>query len=211
MFKHLAALLPVLLLCAAPASAATKGDARIGTPAPDFLAKDIAGKKQSLSQYKGKIVVLEWNNPGCPFVHKFYDGGTMQALQADLTGKGVVWLTFNSAGEGKEGFMNAVEAGNYVDAQKSHATTYILDPLGRLGHQYGATATPHMFVIDKKGNFAYAGALDDRPTPDPKDIPAATNYVTAAVDALLAGKKPEVTSSKAYGCSVKYKDPEGAL
>lgn len=178
--------------------------AQIGKPAPAFKAVDIEGKAQSIAQYKGKIVVLEWNNPECPFVHKFYDGGAMQKFQADAIEKGVVWLTINSGAKGKQGYINARQAKEMLAARKSSPSAYILDPEGKIGQLYGAKTTPHMFVIDAKGNLAYAGAIDDKPGTDAGDIDSATNYVNAAIDALLAGKSVEKASTTAYGCGVKY-------
>jgi len=189
------------LFCPLPLSAA-----ETGKPAPAFDVKDIAGNAQSLSAYKGKIVVLEWNNPGCPFVKKHYGSGNMQALQKYATGHGVIWLTINSGAPGKQGHMDAPEAKAKIAEVGAHQTAYILDPDGALGLLYGAKTTPHMFVIDAQGKLAYAGAIDDTPTPDPEDVKTAHNYVKAAIDALLAGKRVAVAQTKPYGCSVKYKD-----
>jgi AhpC/TSA family len=177
----------------------------IGKAAPDFKAKDIAGVEQSISQYKGKIVVLEWTNPGCPFVRKHYDGGNMQGLQKENTGKGVVWLSINSSAEGKEGSMDAAGAKASVEKEKANPSAYILDPEGTVGKLYGAKTTPHMFIIAADGTLAYEGAIDDKATADPEDIKTSKNYVQAAVDALLAGKPVETPQTRAYGCSVKYK------
>jgi len=180
--------------------------AEVGQSAPAFSVKDIAGHTQSLAKYKGKIVVLEWNNPGCPFVKKHYGSGNMQALQQYAKSKGVVWLTINSGAPGKQGYMDAVSAKDKIAEVGGHEAAYILDPEGTLGQLYGAKTTPHMFVIDKQGNLAYVGAIDDAPTPDPADTKTAHNYVKAAIDALKAGKPVAVAQTKSYGCSVKYKD-----
>jgi hypothetical protein len=181
-------------------------DAELGKTAPDFAATDIEGHAQGVARYQGKIVVLEWNNPGCPFVHKHYDSKNMQALQADAAKKGVVWLTINSSATGKQGAMEIGEAQKYVKEQGAVPTSYILDSKGVIGHLYGASATPHMFVIDAAGNVAYMGAIDDNNSANAADALTAHNYVKAAYDALLAGKTPETTSTSAYGCSVKYAD-----
>jgi len=180
--------------------------AETGKPAPAFFVKDIAGKEQSLAKYKGKIIVLEWNNPGCPFVKKHYQSGNMQALQHDALSKHVIWLTINSGAEGKQGFMDAAQAKTYIADMKTHQTAYILDPKGTLGTLYGAKTTPHMFVVDAQGILAYAGAIDDKPTADQEDIKTAHNYVRAAIDELIAGKPVTTAQSRAYGCSVKYQD-----
>lgn len=193
-----------LLMLAMPCSAFAAAD--IGKPAPDFTAAAIDDSLIHLADLKGKIVVLEWNNPGCPFVHKHYDSGNMQKLQAYAKSKGVVWLTVNSGAQGREGNMDTTQAKAYVAENKAVPTHYILDPEGEIGHLYGAKATPHMFVIDAKGTVAYAGAIDDKPTPDPTSLLGAHNYVRAAIDQLLAGKPVATSSTQAYGCSVKYSD-----
>ena len=199
MLKHILATATALSLLATAAYAA-----EIGKPAPAFSAKDIAGKTQSIAQYKGKIVVLEWNNPDCPFVHKQYDSGNMQALQKYATEKGVVWLSIDSAGAGKQGNMTPAEAKEHIAQVKGHPSAYILDAEGTIGRLYDAKTTPHMFVIDKTGNLAYQGAIDDKPSADMEDIAIAKNYVRAAIDAVAAGKAPEVAETRSYGCSVKY-------
>lgn len=184
--------------------AGATGAVEMGKPAPDFSVQDISGHAQSLGAYKGKVIVLEWNNPGCPFVHKHYDTGNMQKLQAYAKGKGVVWLTVNSGAAGMEGNETSAEAAAQVKAVGGHETAYILDPHGTLGHLYGAKATPHMFVIGKDQALVYAGAIDNKPTTDHADVKDADNYVRDAIDATLAGKAVAVSSTRAYGCSVKY-------
>ena len=193
------------LLFTMPALAAT---ARIGQAAPDFTATDTNGRTQTLSAYRGKIVVLEWTNPVCPYVGKHYNTGNMQALQKQATGQGVIWLSIVSSAPGLEGNMSAAEANAYITKVGAAATARILDPDGTLGRLYGATATPHMFVIDKAGKLAYAGAIDDMPTTRPETIKIAHNYVRAALDDLQAGRPVATPVSQAYGCSVKYKDGE---
>jgi len=183
---------------------AAYADATIGKAAPDFGAPTASGKTVSLSDYRGKLVVLEWNNPGCPFVKKFYEVGAMQELQAAYTKKGVVWLSINSSAKGNEGFVDADSAKALIADKKAVPTEYLFDDSGVIGHKYGAKTTPHMFVIDTKGVLVYAGAIDDKASTDSDDIKGAKNYVTAALDALLAGKKIETTSTQAYGCNVKY-------
>jgi peroxiredoxin len=180
--------------------------AEVGKQAPDFEVKDINGNTQSLNSYRGKIVVLEWTNPGCPFVKKHYGSNNMQNLQKYATGKGVIWLSVNSSAPDKEGNIDAATAKEKIAAAKAHPTAYILDPEGTLGLKYGAKTTPHMFVIDTNGKLVYAGAIDDTPTPDPEDIKTAKNYVKAAIDELLAGNSVTTAQTKSYGCSVKYKD-----
>lgn len=190
------------LLLAASASAAVK----VGAPAPDFTATDaLSGKQIHLSDFQDKLVVLEWNNPNCPFVRKFYSVGAMQQLQENATKKGVVWISINSSASGKEGHLSdAAAAKDFVDDRNAHPTYYVRDENGAIGHLYGAKTTPHMFVIDKGGKLAYMGAIDDTPTADSADIATSKNYVTRALVALTGGKKIAVTNTQPYGCFVKY-------
>jgi len=189
-----------LAFVAMPAFAAVE----TGKPAPDFTGTDSNGKTQKLSDYKGKVVVLEWTNPLCPFVVKHYDSGNMQKLQEEYTGKDVVWLSINSSASGKEGNQSAEDANKYMTEKKSKQTARILDPSGEIGKAYGAKTTPHMFVIDKDGNVVYQGAIDDNDSSKPETIADAKNYVKAALDSVLDGKPVETAQSKPYGCSVKY-------
>lgn len=176
----------------------------VGQKAPDFTLPAASGDSVKLSSYAGKIVVLEWHNKGCPFVKKHYGSGNMQALQKEYTGKDVVWLTVNSSAEGKQGYETAEEALATVKAEGAAPTQVLLDFEGKVGHLYGAKTTPTMVVIGKDGSVAYAGAIDDTPSPDPEDVKTAKNYVRAALDAVMEGKPVEVSSTKSYGCGVKY-------
>ncbi|AGH50998.1 MULTISPECIES: thioredoxin family protein [Sphingomonadales] len=185
---------------AAPAFAT----ATVGQPAPDFIAADANGKPVKLSGFRGKTVVLEWNNPGCPFVQKHYDSGNMQKTQAAAKAQGVVWLTINSGAPGKQGYMTGAEAQAFEKKEKAEATAYLLDPKGIVGKLYDAKTTPHMYVIDPAGTLVYAGAIDDKPTADQADITTARNHVLAALADVKAGKPVAVATSKPYGCSVKY-------
>jgi peroxiredoxin len=192
------------LLLLAPAGAFALPE--VGKPAPEFTATAVDGAAVKPADFAGKIVVMEWNNPGCPFVHKHYDSSNMQKLQAYAAGKGVVWLTVNSSGPDRQGNMTVDQAKDYIAKQKMTVTHYILDPEGKIGRLYGAKSTPHMFVIDAKGNIAYMGAIDDQPSPALSTIEGANNYVRTALDNLLAGKPVQNASTQAYGCSVKYAD-----
>lgn len=180
--------------------------ATTGEPAPSFNGTDvITGKEIGNNTLIGKIVVLEWNNFGCPFVKKFYGAGEMQRLQAEATKGGVVWVSVNSSAAGKEGHLkNAAEAKSAIAEHKGKQTHYLLDHDGSIGKAYGAKTTPHMFVINAEGRLAYQGAIDDQPTPDASTIKGAKNYVVAAIEALKAGKPAEPSYTKAYGCFVKY-------
>ena len=196
-----AALLAASFIFSPQARAAS---ATLGQSVPDFTLQGADGKSHALSDYKGKFVVLEWTNPQCPFVHKFYDSGTMQNLQKEETAKGVVWLRINSGAPGNEGSQTPAELSAYVKANNVAATASLLDPTGKVGHLYGARNTPQMFVIDPKGVLIYAGGIDNKPSADASDIPTATNYVTAALGESMAGKPVSVPTSRPYGCSVKY-------
>jgi peroxiredoxin len=177
---------------------------KVGAPAPEFSLPDSHGKTHSLGDLKGKYVVLEWFNPECPFVQKHYKSDNMQNLQKEFTGKGVVWLTIDSSAEGKEGYLTPVEANKQIADWKIKSSALLLDPEGKVGHEYAATNTPHMYIIDPDGKLVYSGAIDNRPTPNPDDISGATNYVKVALEETMAGKPVTTANSRAYGCSIKY-------
>jgi len=183
---------------------AAEPSARINAPAPDFAATDSYGKTRTLSEQKGKIIVLEWTNNGCPFVGKHYGSGNMQSLQKKYTAQGVVWFTVVSSAPGTQGYVTAQDANRDTERRGAAPTAVLLDPTGALGHLYGATATPHMYVISAEGQLVYMGAIDDMPSADPADIAGSKNYVAAAVEELKAGKRVTVSATRAYGCSVKY-------
>ena len=186
------------------AMAIANAEVSIGQPAPDFTLTDCSGKKVSLSDYKGKVVVLEWVNHGCPFVAKHYGSGNMQKLQADATAKGVVWLSICSSAPGKQGHMTGGDASKKCAETQSAATAYLLDESGKVGKIYNAKVTPEMVVIDANGVLVYQGAIDDKKSTNPGDIAGAKNYVAAALDEVLAGKPVTTPKTDAYGCSVKY-------
>ena len=196
----------LVLAVAALASTACSAKAApvVGQAAPAFTAKDSKGETYSLEQLKGKYVVLEWLNHGCPYVKKHYDSKNMQQLQKQWTDKGVVWLSVVSSAKGKQGYQTANDTNATAKQKGSQATAILLDPDGTLGKLYAARTTPQMFVIDPQGVLLYAGAIDDKPSTNVKDVPGAKNYVSAALDAALAGQKVEVTTTRPYGCSVKY-------
>jgi len=177
----------------------------VGSAAPDFSLTDAQGKTHSLSQYKGKYVVLEWFNPECPFVKKHYGTSNMQNLQKQYTDKGVVWLTIDSNAPGTEGSITPEQAQKVSASWKTHQTALLLDPEGKAGRAYGAKNTPNMVIISPEGKIAYEGAIDSKASPNPADIPSSTNYVKAALDESLAGKRITTPQTKPYGCSVKYK------
>ena len=183
---------------------AVAAHADVGQPAQNFTLKSAAGNDVSLSDFQGKVVVLEWTNPGCPFVKKHYGSGNMQKLQKEATARGVVWLSICSSAPGKQGNLSAEEAAKLTASNGSAATAYLLDENGKVGQLYGAKRTPEMYVINKEGTLVYHGAIDDKKTPDPADIPGAKNYVEAALGEVLAGKPVSAPQTEAYGCSVKY-------
>ena len=195
-------LLIAAVLLAAPALAAPK----VGAPAPDFTAPSAAGKAVSLSDFRGRTVVLEWTNKGCPYVQKHYDSGNMQTLQRDAAQDDVVWLTVNSSAPGKQGHVDRSGAEAEMAEHDTVQTAYLLDHDGKVGRAYGASATPHMYVIDGKGTLRYMGAIDDRPTSDVADVKGANNHVAAALAALDTGRAPDPAATRAYGCSIKYAD-----
>jgi len=177
----------------------------VGSKAPEFSLPDAKGKSHSLSEYKGKYVVLEWFNPECPFVKKHYGTDNMQKLQQEFTSKGVVWLTIDSNAPGLEGNLSPEAAEKISNSWKTHQTALLLDPDGKVGKAYGAKNTPHMFVVSPEGKIVYEGAIDSKASPNPADIPSSTNYVKVALDESMAGKSVSNPNTKPYGCSVKYK------
>jgi len=180
--------------------------AKVGDPAPDFTATDSNGKPHHLADYKGKYVVLEWHNQGCPYTRKHYESGNMQRLQKEWTAKGIVWFTVISSAPGTQGYVTASEENEYVKRMNAVPTAVLLDPDGTVGHLYAAKTTPHMYIIDPSGKLVYNGAIDDHPTADPSDIPNSKNYVSVALQEALSGKAITDAATRPYGCSVKYKD-----
>ena len=178
---------------------------KVGDQAPDFTGTDSHGQTHKLSEYKGKFVVLEWHNNGCPFTKKHYDSGNMQTLQRRYTQEGDIWLTIASSAPGEEGYVTAAAAKADLARWQAAPTDYLLDPEGVVGRLYDARATPHMVVIDRGGRIAYMGAIDDTPSTRLADVKTAKNYLVAALDEIAAGKPVTVASTRAYGCSIKYK------
>ncbi len=182
------------------------GQARVGDAAPAFTATDSHGQAQSLEKYRGKFVVLEWHNQGCPYTRKHYESGNMQNLQKQWTARGVTWFTVISSAPGHQGYVTPDQENAYVSRIHAAPTAVLLDPQGNLGRLYGARTTPHMFVIDPQGKLIYDGAIDNRPTDDVGDIKGADNYVNDALSAAMAGKPVANPYTRPYGCSVKYHD-----
>ncbi len=201
-----AAALGAAVILGANASLA-RDKVRPGTAAPDFTVIDTSGKPVSLSSFKGKLVVLEWTNHDCPYVRKHYGTGTMQQLQRDATADGVVWLSVISSARGQQGHVEALEADKLTADRKAAPTAVLLDTDGKVGRLYGASTTPHMFIIDRAGALAYMGGIDDKPSSSPDTIKTARPYVREALAALRDGKPAATTSTRPYGCSVKYSEP----
>jgi peroxiredoxin len=196
----LAAALAVACMAAVPASAQPSP----GQPAPDFTLTSIDGKPVKLSDFRGRYVVLEWNNPHCPFVVKHYGSGNMQSLQKRFTADNVAWLVINSTNRNHSEYMAPAAKAKWIREQGAAATAVLEDADGTVGRAFGARATPHMYVVDPKGALVYAGAIDDKRSANPADIKTATNYVAQALTELRAGKPVSTPSTTAYGCSIKY-------
>lgn len=177
---------------------------RVGEPAPDFTSTDTHGITRSLSGYHGKYVVLEWTNHDCPYTRKQYETGNMQKLQREWSARDVIWLTVISSAPGEQGYMTVGEENDYLVRMKASPAAVLLDPSGRLGHLYDAKTTPHMFVINPQGVLVYDGAIDNKPTTDPADVPGAMNYVSQALQEAMSGEKVATPVTRPYGCSVKY-------
>ena len=190
-----------LILCSLPALAIIPG-----TAAPDFKGTDSTGAQHTLSQYRGKFVVLEWANQGCPYDQKHYLSGNMESLQRQWTAKGVVWLSVISSAPGQQGHVTPAEENGYLKKMNAVPTAAILDPTSTIARLYEAKTTPHMFVIDPTGKLIYQGAIDDKPTTDQSDVKTARNYLNEALTAAMAGKSVPTASTRPYGCSVKYAD-----
>jgi peroxiredoxin len=199
MYKPLAIIFLVLFGVTAFAQTA-----KLNEQAPGFKIVDSNGKEHSLSDFKGKVIVLEWINFDCPFVKKHYNSKNMQSLQLKYTKKDIVWLSICSSNEGKQGNFSNDEINKRIKDHKAKMSAYLIDADGKVGKMYGAKTTPHMYVIDKEGKLVYVGAIDDKPSTDVADVKEAKNYVAAALDELLAGKNVSYQSSTSYGCSVKY-------
>jgi hypothetical protein len=179
--------------------------ATVGQAAPNFSAKDVNGKTVSLADFKGKTVVLEWVNPGCPYVRKHYSGGNMQGTQQDALAKNVVWLAVNSTGTDHPDYLKPADLAKWMKDQKAPASHTLMDEDGKIGKAYGARTTPHMYIVDGKGMLVYAGGIDSIPSASASDIPKATNFVKVSLSEMASGKPVSNSVTRPYGCSVKYK------
>lgn len=177
----------------------------VGQAAPDFTLKDTSGKAVKLSDFRGKHVVLEWTNPGCPYVRKHYDSGNMPATQKEAVGKGVVWLAINSTEKSAGDYLEPPKLAAWLKERKAEPTATLMDEEGTAGKAYGARTTPHLYIVDPQGKLIYAGGIDSIPSANPADIPKATNYVKQGLGEALAGKPLTAATTRPYGCSIKYK------
>lgn len=198
-----------LALCAAALLTGTAAYAAtgptIGQNAPDFTLQDVNGKTVRLSDYRGRYVVLEWNNPGCPFVQKHYNSGNMQALQKEATAKNVAWLTINSTESGHGDYRPPAQLSSWMRQQGGTPTATLMDESGTAGHAYAARVTPHMYIVDPQGRLVYAGGIDSKASARADDIASATNYIRVGLDEALAGKAISQSTTRAYGCTIKYR------
>jgi len=197
------------ILCAAAAAALpalAAANAVVGQPAPAFSVTDTAGKTVSLADFKGRTVVLEWVNPGCPYVRKHYDSANMQGTQKGAADKGVVWLAVNSTHPSHYDYRKPADLAAWMQSQKATATHTLMDADGKVGRAYGARTTPHMYIVDAKGTLAYAGGIDDKPSSNPADTKTARNHVSAALADIAAGRPVAQAATRPYGCSIKYSD-----
>jgi len=199
MFKYNVALFTMLLVVVLFGA-----DPELNKPAPDFKLIDSNGKEQQLSEYKGKLVVLEWVNFGCPFVKKHYNSSNMQELQKTYTGKDVIWLSICSSAPGKQGHFSAKAVSQLVKEKDASPTAYLMDEKGKVGRLYGAKTTPHMLVINRQGILKYNGAIDNIRSVDVADIKKAENFVAPILDKLIKNESVSGYKTDPYGCSVKY-------
>lgn len=197
------------ILCAAAAAALpalAAANAVVGQPAPAFTVTDTAGKPVSLADFKGRTVVLEWVNPGCPYVRKHYDSANMQATQKGAADKGAVWLAVNSTHPSHYDYRKPADLAAWMQSQKAAATHTLMDGDGKVGRAYGARTTPHMYIVDAKGTLVYAGGIDDKPSSNPADTKTARNHVSAALADIAAGRPVAQAATRPYGCSIKYSE-----
>ncbi len=177
----------------------------VGQAAPDFSLPDTSGKPVRLSDFQGRHVVLEWVNPGCPYVRKHYQSSNMQGTQKEVTGQGVVWLAINSTENASVDYLPPEQMGRWMQTQQAAATRTLMDEDGSVGKAYGARTTPHMYIVDPKGTLIYAGGIDSIPSSRIDDIKSAVNHVKQGVRQALAGQAIAPANTRPYGCSIKYK------
>ncbi|RYF63311.1 MAG: thioredoxin family protein [Comamonadaceae bacterium] len=197
----------LIAISLALAAAGAQAAATVGQPAPDFSARDATGKTVRLSDFRGKTVVLEWTNPGCPFVRKHYDSGNIPATQKIAVDQGVVWLAVNSTEKAASDYLEGAKLTGWLKERKAVPTAVLMDEEGTVGHAYGARTTPHLYIVNAQGTLVYAGGIDSIASARPADIDKATNYVKAALTDVAAGQPIAAATTQPYGCSIKYKSP----
>ena len=195
----------LLILSTLSFAAAIQAAPSVGQPAPEIALKDAGGKTVKLSDYRGKYVVLEWTNPGCPYVKKHYNSGNMAATQQDAAAKGAVWLSVNSTEKGHFDYMEPARLAAWQKERKLQAAATLMDEDGVAGKAYGARTTPHMYIVDPQGRLVYAGGIDSIPSNNTDDIKQAVNYVKQGLGEAVAGKPISAATTRPYGCSIKYK------
>lgn len=198
-------MLAVLAFAATPLAASATNAPSVGQSAPEFTLQDVNGKTVRLSDFRGRYVVLEWNNPSCPFVQKHYGSGNMQQLQKEAAAKNVAWLTINSTEVGHGDYQAPAQLARWMREQGGAPAATLMDAEGVAGRAYAARVTPHMYIVDPQGRLIYAGGIDDKPSARASDIPAATNYIRVGLAQALAGQPLSQATTRAYGCSIKYK------
>lgn len=199
-----AAFVALLVIAVTPFLASASTGPSIGQTAPDFSLRDVAGKAVRLSDFRGRYVVLEWNNPACPFVQKHYGSGNMQALQKEAAANNVVWLTINSTGTDHGDYQTPAQLGRWMGEQGGAPAATLMDAEGVAGRALGARVTPHMYIVDPQGRLIYAGGVDDKPSARASDLVGATNYIRAGLRQALAGQPLSQPTTRAYGCTIKY-------
>ncbi|WP_082497712.1 thioredoxin family protein [Pseudorhodoferax sp. Leaf267] len=203
--RHLVLLASASLAAASLLAGQAHAAAAVGQPAPAFTLTDTSGKARTLAEFKGRTVVLEWVNPGCPFVRKHYDSANIPGLQKEFTGKDVVWLAVNSTEKAASDYLAPTQLAGWMQAKAGAPTATLMDEEGTVGKAYGARTTPHMYIVNPQGTLVYAGGIDSIPSARVSDIKTATNYVRQGLDEALAGKPISTATSQPYGCTIKYK------
>ncbi|MDP3136899.1 MAG: redoxin domain-containing protein [Burkholderiaceae bacterium] len=199
------AALCLAMLVSSGLAAQAQAAATVGQPAPNFRATDTNGRTHQLADFRGKYLVLEWTNPGCPFVRKHYGSGNMQALQKEFTAKNVVWLAVNSTETASADYLAPAQLAAWMTAQAAAPTATLMDVEGTMGRAFGARTTPHMYIVDPQGRLVYAGGIDSIASSRMDDIKTATNHVRRSLSEALAGKPLSMATTPPYGCSIKYK------
>lgn len=199
------ALLTALAASATLLAGAAQAAPAVGQPAPAFTLTDTSGKTRSLAEFKGKTVVLEWTNPGCPFVRKHYDSANLPGLQKEFTGRDVVWLAINSTEKAASDYLPPQQLAAWIQGKSGTPTATLMDEEGQVGRAYGARTTPHMYIVNPQGTLVYAGGIDSIASARASDIQTATNYVRQGLNEALAGRPISQAQTPPYGCTIKYK------